>query len=69
MSKTKEVNNLSLKVSKTKEVIVDYRKRRAEQAPINIDRAVVERGESFEFLGVHITNKLSWSKHTVPRQS
>ena len=31
-------NNLSLNVSKTKELIVDYRKRRAEQAPINIDR-------------------------------
>jgi hypothetical protein len=31
---------------KTKEMIVDYRKRRAEQTPINIDRAVVERVES-----------------------
>ena len=51
-------------MSKTKELIVDYRKRRAEQAPINIDEAVVERVESFRFLGVHITNKLSWSKHT-----
>jgi hypothetical protein len=29
-------NNLSLNVSKTKEQIVDYRKRRAKQAPINI---------------------------------
>ena len=42
---------------------MDYRKRRAKQAPINIGRAVVERVESFKFLGVHITNKLSWSKH------
>jgi hypothetical protein len=24
----------------------------------------VKRVENFEFLGVHITNKLSWSKHT-----
>ena len=39
-------NNLSLNVSKTKELIVDYRKRQAEQAPINIDGAVVERVES-----------------------
>ena len=43
---------------------VDYRKRRTEPAPILIDEAVVEQGESFKFLGVHITNKLSWSKHT-----
>jgi hypothetical protein len=38
---------------------VDYRKRRADQAPINIDVAVVERVESFKFLGAHITNTLS----------
>ena len=48
-------------------------KRRAEQAPINLDGAEVERVKSFKFIGVHITNKLSWSKHTnslawVPRQ-
>jgi hypothetical protein len=42
-------NNLSLNVIKTKEVIVDYRKKRT---------------ESFKFLGVHITNKLTWFKHT-----
>jgi hypothetical protein len=47
-------NNLSLNVSKTTELIVGYRKRRAEQAPINIEGAVVERVESFKFLGVHI---------------
>ena len=29
-------NNLSLNVNKTKELIVDYRKRSAEQAPIHI---------------------------------
>ena len=44
-------------------MILDYRKRRAEQDPIYIDGAEVERVESFKFLGVHITNKLSWSKH------
>jgi hypothetical protein len=51
-------------VRKTKELIMDYSKRQAEQAPINIDGAVVERVESFKFLGVHITNELSFSKHT-----
>ena len=57
-------NNLSLNVSKTNELIVDYRKRMAVQAPINIDRTEVERVENFKFFGVHITNKLSWFKHT-----
>ena len=52
-------NNLSLNVIKTKEMIVNYRKRRAEHAPILINGAVVEQVESFKFLDVHITNKLS----------
>jgi hypothetical protein len=32
--------------------------------PILINRAAVKQVESFKFLGVHITNKLTWSKHT-----
>ena len=51
-------NNLSLNVRKTKEMIVDYRKRRAEHDPIHINEAVVEQVESFKLLDVHITNKL-----------
>ena len=44
-------------------MIVDYRKRRTEHIPILIDGAAVEQVESFKFLGVHINNKLEWSKH------
>jgi hypothetical protein len=44
-------------------MIVDHRKWKAEQAPIHIDRAAVERVESFKFLGVQITNYLKWSTH------
>jgi hypothetical protein len=39
-------------------MIVVYRKRKTEHAPILIDRAVVEQVASFKFLGVHINNKL-----------
>jgi hypothetical protein len=35
-------NNIFLNVIKTKEMIVDYRKRRAEHAPILIYRAVMD---------------------------
>ena len=35
-------------------------------APILNGGAAVEQVESFKFLGVHITNKLTWSKHTKP---
>jgi hypothetical protein len=45
-------------------MIVDYRKRRTEHAPILINVAGVEQVERFKFFGVHNTNKLSWSKHT-----
>ena len=39
-------------------------KGRPSPTPILIDRAIVKQAESFKFLGVHITNKLTWSKHT-----
>jgi hypothetical protein len=42
-------NNLSLNVIKTKEMIVDYRKRRTEHIPILIDGAILEQVESFKF--------------------
>jgi hypothetical protein len=56
-------NNLSLNVSKTMELFVDYRKKRAEHSPIHINRSVVERVESFMFLSFHITEELTWSTH------
>lgn len=48
----------------TKELIVDYRKWRAEHTPIHIDGAVVGQVGSFKFLGIHIINEVSWSTHT-----
>ena len=56
-------NNLSLNEIKTKEMIVDNRKRKTEHAPILIDWAAVEQVEHFKFLEVHITNKLTSTKH------
>jgi hypothetical protein len=49
---------------KAKEMILDYRKRKTEHVTILMGGAVVEQVESFKFLGVQITNKLTRSKLT-----
>ena len=51
-------NNLTLKVTKTKEMNVDFRKQQREHPPIHIKGAAVEKVEGFKFLGIHITDKL-----------
>jgi hypothetical protein len=56
-------NNLSPRVNKTKELIVDFREHQREHSPIHIDGTAVKKVESFKFLGVHITDKLKWSTH------
>ncbi len=44
--------------------MVDYRRQSREHTPITIDKTPVERVSSFKFLGVHITEDLTWSAHT-----
>ncbi len=44
--------------------MVDYRRQSREHTPITIDKTPVERVTSFKFLGVHITEDLTWSAHT-----
>ncbi len=57
-------NNPSLNIDKTKELVVDFRRQSTEHTPITIDKTPVERVNSFKFLGVHITEDLTWSAHT-----
>jgi hypothetical protein len=58
-------DNLSLNVSKTKELIVDFRKQRREHAPIHINGTAVESVMIYKFLGIHITEDLSWTNTTT----
>ncbi len=57
-------NHLSLNVSKTKELIVDFRKRQQQPyTPLMISGTPVERVSSFKYLGVNISEDLTWTAH------
>ncbi len=57
-------NCLSLNVSKTKELIVDFRKRQqSPYSPLMISGTPVERVSSFKYLGVNISEDLTWTTH------
>ncbi len=57
-------NCLSLNVSKTKELIVDFRKRHLQPyTPLVISGTPVERVSSFKYLGVNISEDLTWTTH------
>ncbi len=58
-------NNLSLNVEKTKEIVVDFRRVHTQHAPLTINGAAVERVSSTKFLGVHITEDLSWTNNNA----
>ena len=58
-------NNLTLNVEKTKEIVVDFRRAHTQHPPLSINGVAVERVASTKFLGVHITEDLSWKTNTA----
>ncbi|KAI4896487.1 hypothetical protein NFI96_008190 [Prochilodus magdalenae] len=58
-------NNLTLNTDKTKEMIVDMRKERRPHQPLFIRDLEVERVSSFKYLGVHISDDLTWTLNTT----
>ncbi len=58
------VNNLILNTTKTKELTRDFRKHNKNLQPLFVNGECVERVHSFKFLGIHITDCLSWSTNT-----
>lgn len=60
-----QANNLSFKVSIKEEIVIDIRKRDDVNISLNVNGSEVEIVHSFRFLGVNITNNLSWVNHIV----
>ncbi len=58
-------NNLSLNVGKTQEVVMDFRRNSVDHPPLTIDSSTLERVSSTKFLGVHITEDLTWTTNTM----
>ncbi len=57
-------NCLSLNVSKTKELFVDFRKsQQRPYTPLMISGTPVERVSIFKYLGVNISENLTWTTH------
>ncbi|KAL0150808.1 hypothetical protein M9458_053890 [Cirrhinus mrigala] len=58
-------NNLSLTVSKTKEIVMDFRRNSVDHPPLTSHSSTVERVSSTKFLGVYITEDLIWTTNTM----
>lgn len=57
-------NNLHLNADKTKELVIDPRRRKELHTPLLINETEVERVKTFKFLGTYISEDLTWSHNT-----
>ena len=57
-------NHLVLNVTKTKEMVIDFRKQTKVPDLIVIKEKDVDRVEIFKYLGIVLDNKLTWKQNT-----
>uniref|UniRef100_A0A1A8E6L0 Alkylated DNA repair protein AlkB homologue 8 N-terminal domain-containing protein n=1 Tax=Nothobranchius kadleci TaxID=1051664 RepID=A0A1A8E6L0_NOTKA len=55
----------SRRLTKTKEMVIDFRRSKDAPRPLCIKGAEVERVPSFKFLGIYISEDLSWTINTT----
>lgn len=58
-------NNLFLNVEKTKELVINFRKKGPTYSLVYINNTAVETVQQVKFLGVHVTENLTWSLHST----
>ena len=56
-------NNMRLYETKTKEMLISFKKNAIETQPLIIDKKAIERVTHFKILGVWLSDTLSWSYH------
>jgi len=56
-------NNLQLNASKTKEMVVDFRRKKGPVDPLVVNGETIETVDCFKFLGTTISNDLSWDNN------
>ena len=57
-------NDLELNIKKTKEIIIDFRKKKTPIMPFQINGADVDIVDAFTFLGLEIADSLDWHQNT-----
>lgn len=57
-------NHLHLNTSKTKEMVVDFRRTRPHPEPVRINGACVEMVQTYKYLGVQLDDRLDWTANT-----
>lgn len=62
-------NSLFLNISKTKEMVIDFRKKPLPLQPVTINEIVIETVNEYKYLGTIIDHKLTWSANTLARYS
>lgn len=56
-------NHLRLNISKTKEIIIEFKRTRSKPDPVSIQGTDVDLVSNYKYLGVQLDNKLDWSSH------
>ncbi len=60
---------LQLNTTKTKEMVVDFRRLRPHLQPVSIEGVCVEMVQTYRYLGLELDDRLDWSlKHGRPLQ-